>query len=214
MSSRVIMGRLTDQSDETPRLRGKKKVIRREQRNAAGKAPTPQKSLPSPPTSEAHVIDRYSLSEKLKAELCSVLMCHFCLLKIDRRDEEPSNSSGSGSSELSLSRSCGRRQDADRPNTQTGQEKHQTDRANLSEVVFSKPFLNCLSPSSSYSGLIPSYCSSLSSVPYSKNNRDGSCILHCSRFLKQDRVPAGGCSSPYLQESPFSTLVASHYFLL
>lgn len=79
---------------------------------------------------------------------CSVLRSYFRSLKTDTKDERPCSFSGSASTEPSLSRSSGRRQDADPTTTQVGQDEIRTKLTHFDNVVLSKPLPNCLRTSS------------------------------------------------------------------
>lgn len=115
----------------------------------------------------------------------SVWKSYLWSLKMDTSEERPGDTSGSRSSEPSVSRSSTHHQDADPRNTQVGQEKHQTKFAHFDDVFLSKPPLNCVSPFSSYNGSILLPCSFLLLFPPSKSNRDTNSIPHCPPLSKK-----------------------------
>lgn len=136
-------------------------------------------------------------------------------LKVDNSVEGPRNSSSLGSSEPSFNRSSGRHQDEDRRNSQARKAEHQTEFTLFDDFALSKPPLSCFSLSSSYSGPVPPYCTSVLLLSQSKWNCGRHSIPHCSPFLEKFHIPAGHCSQFYPQRSSsVFTLVAGHHFLL
>lgn len=166
--SRATMSKSESRSDETPCLRMKRKITRKEHRKMRAQASASYRTLPSLCASEVDVFDKYRLREKLKAVPCSALKSLLQSLKMDTRDERPGNFSDSGSSGPSLSRSCGLYQNADPRNTQAGQRELRTERTHFENVFLSKPLLNRLNVPSSYNGPVASYCFFFSLLSSSK----------------------------------------------
>lgn len=159
--SQNTMGESRGQSEKTPRPRKRREVIRKELSKAGAQAPAPGKSLSLPFTLQANVVENHQLCKKLKPVPCSVPRSYCWSLELDTSDEEQISSSGPGSDEPRLDRSCGHCRDADYRKCQAGHNKHQVELANFGGVISSKLSLHGLRFSSFYSSLTVPYCHSV-----------------------------------------------------
>lgn len=137
----------------------------------------------------------------------SVLKSYSWSLKMDVSDEGPSKYFGSSRNEPSVSRSSGRHQNLHLRNTQAAREKHQTELTSSDDVILSKPSVNCLSLSSLYSGLIPSYYTALSFLPLRNWTRVVDATFRTDHFSWSD-------SSSLVDIAAVSTSKKAHSFPL